>query len=236
MGITVPSDDLLLSLLWIVPLGGVDRPVVLPRAGRRRRSRAFALGDDGLTLLLARYVAWRVASVSPRPAPGPPGASGHRFRLRPRRPGGPPRLDPRVRYPVLPRPRRDQHEPDPAVEPGRCVLACLASWKDRSGKGQGLLRPLPAPRTSSLMGVVPRARPGPLLRLLRGHAPADVLPDRHLGRRERREYAAIKFLLYTLFGSVFILVAILILYFWPGDAPRRSVARASRASTRSTSS
>jgi NADH-quinone oxidoreductase subunit M len=31
----------------------------------------------------------------------------------------------------------------------------------------------------------------------------------------RREYAAIKFLLYTLFGSVFILVAILILYFWP---------------------
>jgi len=29
-----------------------------------------------------------------------------------------------------------------------------------------------------------------------------------------REYAAIKFLLFTLFGSVFILVAILILYFW----------------------
>jgi len=36
---------------------------------------------------------------------------------------------------------------------------------------------------------------------------------------ENREYAAIKFLLYTLFGSVFILVAILILYFWPGDHP-----------------
>jgi NADH-quinone oxidoreductase subunit M len=36
---------------------------------------------------------------------------------------------------------------------------------------------------------------------------------------ENREYAAIKFLLYTLFGSVFILVAILILYFWPGDRP-----------------
>ena len=32
-----------------------------------------------------------------------------------------------------------------------------------------------------------------------------------------REYAAIKFLLYTLFGSVFILVAVLILFFWPGD-------------------
>lgn len=33
-----------------------------------------------------------------------------------------------------------------------------------------------------------------------------------------REYSAIKFLLFTLFGSVFILVSILILYFWPGDA------------------
>ncbi len=34
---------------------------------------------------------------------------------------------------------------------------------------------------------------------------------------DNREYAAIKFLLYTLFGSVFILVAILALYFWPGE-------------------
>src|SRR5580704_13616665 len=33
----------------------------------------------------------------------------------------------------------------------------------------------------------------------------------------RREYAAIKFLLYTLFGSVFILVAVLILYFYPSS-------------------
>ena len=38
----------------------------------------------------------------------------------------------------------------------------------------------------------------------------------------RREYAAIKFLLYTLFGSVFILVAVLILYFHAG---RRGGAR-----------
>ncbi|MFO0956960.1 MAG: NADH-quinone oxidoreductase subunit M [Isosphaeraceae bacterium] len=35
---------------------------------------------------------------------------------------------------------------------------------------------------------------------------------------EHREYAAMKFLLYTLFGSVFILIAILLLYFWSGDA------------------
>ncbi len=45
---------------------------------------------------------------------------------------------------------------------------------------------------------------------------------------ENREYAAIKFLLYTLFGSVFILVAILALYFWGGDAagpPGRALQR-----------
>ena len=41
---------------------------------------------------------------------------------------------------------------------------------------------------------------------------------------ERREYAAIKFLLYTLSGSVFILVAILLLHFWaePGKSALRS--------------
>jgi NADH-quinone oxidoreductase subunit M len=39
---------------------------------------------------------------------------------------------------------------------------------------------------------------------------------------ENREYAAIKFLLYTLTGSVFILVAILLLYFWGGQATLKS--------------
>jgi NADH-quinone oxidoreductase subunit M len=43
---------------------------------------------------------------------------------------------------------------------------------------------------------------------------------------ENREYAAIKFLLYTLFGSVFILVSILILYFWSGDAATTSLVNA----------
>ncbi len=46
---------------------------------------------------------------------------------------------------------------------------------------------------------------------------------------ENREYAAVKFLLYTLFGSVFILVAILALYFWPGDAGLGRVRRAARS-------
>ena len=53
----------------------------------------------------------------------------------------------------------------------------------------------------------------PLLRLLGGHARADVFPHRHLGRAANRLYAAIKFFLYTLVGSVLMLLAILKLYF-----------------------
>jgi NADH-quinone oxidoreductase subunit M len=41
-----------------------------------------------------------------------------------------------------------------------------------------------------------------------------------------REYSAMKFLLFTLFGSVFILVAVLILFFWPGDASAMSIVNA----------
>ncbi len=47
----------------------------------------------------------------------------------------------------------------------------------------------------------------------------------------RREYAAIKFLLYTLFGSVFILVAILILYFWQSSVRRCPASRAIRSTS-----
>ena len=41
----------------------------------------------------------------------------------------------------------------------------------------------------------------------------DVLPDRDLGERSNREYAAIKFFLYTLFGSVFMLLGFLAMFF-----------------------
>ena len=61
------------------------------------------------------------------------------------------------------------------------VLACLASWNIDEA-GQGLLRPLPA-ADGQHDGRVPLARPVPVLRVLRGDAAADVLPDRHLGRR-----------------------------------------------------
>ena len=84
------------------------------------------------------------------------------------------------------------------------VLACLASWNiEKQVKGYYRALPVAVHQHDRRLSL---ARPVPVLRFLRGDAPADVFPDRDLGRAER-EYAAIKFLLYTLFGSVFILVA-----------------------------
>jgi len=51
-----------------------------------------------------------------------------------------------------------------------------------------------------------------VLRVLGSGAGADVLPDRRVGG-PRKLYAAIKFFLYTLAGSVLMLLGILTLYF-----------------------
>jgi len=94
------------------------------------------------------------------------------------------------------------------------VLACLASWNiDTQVKGYFALYLL---LCASMIGVFISLDLFLFLRLLRGDAPAHVFLIGIWGG-PRREYAAIKFLLYTLFGSVFILVAILILYFWQSD-------------------
>ena len=96
------------------------------------------------------------------------------------------------------------------------VLACLASWNiEKQVKGYFSLFLL---LTASMMGVFLALD----LFLFYVFFEVMLLPMYFLigvWGGENREYAAIKFLLYTLFGSVFILVAILILYFWPGDAP-----------------
>ena len=49
---------------------------------------------------------------------------------------------------------------------------------------------------------------------------------------ERRIYAAVKFVLYTMVGSVLMLVAILALYFLHGDATGRVIASDLRSSIR----
>lgn len=95
------------------------------------------------------------------------------------------------------------------------VLACLASWNiEKQVKGYFALYLL---LTASMMGVFLSLD----LFLFYVFFEVMLLPMYFLiaiWGGENREYAAIKFLLYTLFGSVFILVAVLILYFWQGDA------------------
>jgi len=95
------------------------------------------------------------------------------------------------------------------------VLACLASWNiDKQVKGYFALYLL---LCASMIGVFISLD----LFLFYVFFEVMLLPMYFLigiWGGPRREYAAIKFLLYTLFGSVFILVAILILYFWQGSA------------------
>ena len=109
------------------------------------------------------------------------------------------------------------------------VLACLASWNiEKQVKGYFSLFLL---LTASMMGVFLALD----LFLFYVFFEVMLLPMYFLiavWGGDNREYAAIKFLLYTLFGSVFILVAILILYFW--RRRRRDVGGLQRP-TRSTS-
>ncbi|MGO9813604.1 MAG: complex I subunit 4 family protein [Isosphaeraceae bacterium] len=96
------------------------------------------------------------------------------------------------------------------------VLACLASWNiTKQVKGYYALFLL---LVASMMGVFVSLD----LFLFYVFFEVMLLPMYFLigiWGGDDREYAAIKFLLYTLFGSVFILVAVLILFFWPGDTP-----------------
>ncbi len=93
-------------------------------------------------------------------------------------------------------------------------LSCLASWNiDKQVKGYFSLFLL---LMASMMGVFLSLD----LFLFYVFFEVMLLPMYFLiavWGGENREYAAIKFLLYTLFGSVFILTAVLTLYFWTGD-------------------
>jgi NADH-quinone oxidoreductase subunit M len=95
------------------------------------------------------------------------------------------------------------------------LLACLASWNiEKQVKGYFALFLL---LVASMMGVFVSLD----LFLFYVFFEVMLLPMYFLiaiWGGPRREYAAIKFLLFTLFGSVFILVAILILYFWQNPA------------------
>jgi NADH-quinone oxidoreductase subunit M len=98
------------------------------------------------------------------------------------------------------------------------LLACLASWKiDHQERGYFALFLL---LVSSMMGVFLSLD----LFLFFVFFEVMLLPMYFLialWGGERREYAAIKFLLFTLFGSALVLVGLLLLYFWSGDYPAR---------------
>ncbi len=100
------------------------------------------------------------------------------------------------------------------------VLACLASWNiTHQIKGYYALFLL---LVSSMMGVFLSLD----LFLFYVFFEVMLLPMYFLiaiWGGGNREYSAMKFLLFTLFGSVFILVSVLILYFWPGDSAAQSL-------------
>ena len=192
------SDDLLLTLLWLLPLVGAVIVLFIPkRAGvgdqvgraRRSRSRRFVL-----TLIACGIYVGDDSS-----------ASAPLARARPRTT----LLEPDDGTETLAIADESQTATDDLVVRRAwipyfniqyylgldgislslvlltglvSVLACLASWNiEKQVKGYFALFLL---LMASMMGVFLVARPVPLLRLLRGDAPADVLPDRHLGRRE----------------------------------------------------
>ncbi len=219
MGTTVIGDDLLLSLLWMVPLGGSFAILLMP--GRATTLiRRFALGTTVLTFLLTLVVFASYLSLGPDQS-----SLASRALISPLG-------DPKVAAVEGNLAVRNAWIPEFGIEYYLgvdgislalllltslvAVLACGASM-DVEAKAKGYFS-LFLLLTSSLMGVFLALD----LVLFYVFFEVMLLPMYFLialWGGERREYAAIKFLLYTLFGSVFILVAILALYFWPGDAP-----------------
>ncbi len=222
------SDDLLLSLIWSVPLSGALLVLLIPghsKTAIKGTSLAVMVGTLALTLLaFGRY-------VRPSTAGGPAPATV--------------RLTERAEFNTF----NDDVPGDLVVRdvPGDLVvrrpwisafgieyylgldgiglamllltafvglLACGASWGiDDRVKGYFALFLL---LEASLLGAFLALD----LILFYVFFEVMLLPMFALiglWGGERREYAAVKFLLYTLFGSVFLLVGILLLYFWGGD-------------------
>jgi len=211
------SDNLLLSLLWVVPLGGAAGVLLIP-ARATSAVKPFALGTTVVTLVLAvaalasfRSGTGTGATLAARAAANVLGADRQ-----------PPR-DLVVRHAWIPEFGMEYYLGLDGINLALVlltaligVLACVASWSiETKIKGYFSLYLI---LVASMIGVFLALD----LVLFYVFFEVMLLPMYFLialWGGERREYAALKFLLYTLFGSVFILVAILALYFWPGDAP-----------------
>jgi NADH-quinone oxidoreductase subunit M len=215
------SDALLLSLLWSVPLAGSLLVLAIPKRAEFA-IKATALAATLLTLLLTLIAFQSYVAPNTDSKTAPASAS----------------LQERAAANVIGSNSNDGKDPTDLVVRREwvpyfniqyflgldgislslvlltglvSVLACLASWGiDKQVKGYFSLFLL---LLASMMGVFLALD----MFLFYVFFEVMLLPMYFLiavWGGDNREYAAIKFLLYTLFGSVFILVSILLLYFW----------------------
>ena len=228
------SDDLLLTLLWFLPLLGAGIVLFMPnRAGSL--IKWFSLGITVATLVLSIVAyRWYVESNSPASAPLQERAQNNILgkyegaeltrvdEAVAGRPSG--KQDLMVRKSWIPFFNIQYYLGLDGISLSLVmltglvsVLSCGASWSiEKNVKGYFCLFLL---LLACMMGVFLALD----LVLFYVFFEVMLLPMYFLiavWGGDNREYAAIKFLLYTLFGSVFILVAILALYFWPGDVTR----------------
>ena len=229
------NDDLLLSMLWAVPLGGAGLVLCLPKKAEAA-IKSTALAVTVLTMLLtfvayAQYTGGTTKATSAEPL-----AVKAEKNILVTETGAP--VDSAANDLVI----RREWIPSFNIQyylgldgislslvllTGLVgVLSCLASWNiNKHVKGYFSLFLL---LNASMMGVFLALD----MFLFYVFFEVMLLPMYFLiaiWGGENREYAAIKFLLYTLFGSVFILVAILILFFWTGDGSTASMKIAFKA-------
>ncbi len=220
------SDNLLLTSLWLVPLIGMVAVLCLPKR-IEHAAKWVSLGFTSATflitlILLAAYLGGDASTGPGAPLTARAAAntlaedSDRQFTVVQEKDG-----DLMVRLPWIPIFNIQYYLGVDGISLSLVVLtglvsvlASLASWNiDKHVKGYYALYLL---LTTSMLGVFVSLD----LFLFYVFFEVMLLPMYFLiaiWGGPRREYAAIKFLLYTLFGSVFILVAILILYFWQSN-------------------
>jgi NADH-quinone oxidoreductase subunit M len=216
------SDNLLLTSLWLVPLIGLVAVLLVPKAAEQY-VKWVALGFTSLTFILTLIVLAQFLntgikdkSLAERVAHNKLVGDGSGETVQVDESGG--EADLVVRRAWIPYFNIQYYLGVDGISLSLvvltglvAVLACLASWPiEKQVKGYYSLYLL---LCTSMIGVFISLD----LFLFYVFFEVMLLPMYFLiaiWGGPRREYAAIKFLLYTLFGSVFILVAILILYFW----------------------
>jgi NADH-quinone oxidoreductase subunit M len=228
------SDDLLLTLLWLLPLVGAVLVLFAPK-GTESLVRGFSLGVTLVTLVLsiAAYRSYTSETSLARESLqerarnntiATDGAGGNIvvYDEVPNRPSG--KGDLLVRRPWIPAFNVQYYLGLDGISLSLVmltglvsVLSCLASFSIT--KNVKVYFSLFLLLLACMMGVFMALD----MILFYVFFEVMLLPMYFLiaiWGGDNREYAAIKFLLYTLFGSVFILVAILALYFWPGEGPQ----------------